>query len=724
MQGPSTKKDLTRETADCSIRAVEGKERTFLLSFSSEEPYNRWFGPEILDHSANAADLTRLNDIGVLLFNHDRNKVIGRIERAWIEGGRGKAEVTFDSDEDSERIFKKVQSGTLKGVSVGYIVDSWEEVMPNKQSADGKYTGPCSIARKWAPYEVSIVSVPADPTVGVGRSALGRADIAMHRTLEKQLQYNRNILVFKEDNTMSRKQMLARQQELLALAKSEKRAMTDAELNEFESLQRSIDAYDAYDAAALVAATDHANQTRAQDDDEGGEGGEDDEDEEKSEQSKGEKQFDAAGVRKKERERIRAIEDMCGHFGVDARSYIDSGASVDSVRADVMERLMRQGAPIHAAAVTQDEGDKFRRAVIDGLMMRSGVSVEKPAEGANEFRGISLRDLAIECLTREGQAQGNLLRKSSDEIYGELCRQFYNPSAAFPAIMDQTIKKSIVELYNHVPTTFQEITTKGSLPDFKETADHEYVIGGVGDFLKVPENGEIKPDMPRTEMLPQRKLETYGKQFSMTRQAFVNDDIGFLTRVPGLYATAAKKTIDKQVYKILFDNAAIFDGTPLFSAGHNNLIGTGSKPTQASIQEIILQMQKQTDQFGDPIYITPQKIIVPVGYEFDLAVIFRSAQVTGSDHNDINPLYNYPLQIVQSPLLNAMAGQNACPWFMMADQSSARGIQVDYLNGQETPTVRRMETVGTLGFTWDIWLDWGISVRDFRGIAKNPGVAL
>lgn len=195
MRAVDREKSLTREISDCSIRAVEGKDRTFLLSFSSEEPYTRWFGPEVLDHSEGAVDLTRLNSIGVLLFNHDRDKVIGRIERAWIEGDRGKAEVTFDSDEKSETIFNKVQSGTLKGVSVGYIVDLWEEVMPNKQSADGKYTGPCSIARKWAPYEVSIVSVPADPTVGVGRSAQGGADTAMYRTLEKQLQYNKNLLI-------------------------------------------------------------------------------------------------------------------------------------------------------------------------------------------------------------------------------------------------------------------------------------------------------------------------------------------------------------------------------------------------------------------------------------------------------------------------------------------------------------------------------------------------
>ena len=210
----------------------------------------------------------------------------------------------------------------------------------------------------------------------------------------------------------------------------------------------------------------------------------------------------------------------------------------------------------------------------------------------------------------------------------------------------------------------------------------------------------------------------------MTRQAFINDDIGFLTEVPGLYATAAKKTIDKQVYKLLFDNAKIFDGKALFHADHKNLIATGTKPTQAAIQAIILQMQKQTDQFGEAIYITPRTIVVPVGYEFDLAVILHSTQVTGSSNNDINPLYNYPLQIVQSPILNALAGNNACPWFMFADSASARGIQVDYLNGQETPTVRRMETPGQLGFVWDMYLDWGISVRDFRGIAKNPGVAL
>ena len=184
-----------RELLDCSIRAAEGegKERTFTLSFSSEEPYTRWFGQEILDHSEGCVDLERLNSIGVVLFNHDRDKVVGKIDRAWIEEGRGYAEITFDSDESSEKIYQKVQGGTLKGVSVGYVVEDWEEVMPNKQSADGRFTGPCSIAKKWAPFEVSIVSVPADPTVGVGRSFDEDGVDEAYETRLRQLQYNQNL---------------------------------------------------------------------------------------------------------------------------------------------------------------------------------------------------------------------------------------------------------------------------------------------------------------------------------------------------------------------------------------------------------------------------------------------------------------------------------------------------------------------------------------------------
>lgn len=185
-----------REMVENSIRALngEGNERKFILSFSSEEPYQRYWGAEVLDHSEGAVDLTRINEIGCLLFNHNRDAVIGKIAKAWIEGGRGMAEVEFDSDEESERIFQKVANGTLKGVSVGYQIESWEEVAQGKQSADGKAIGPAAIARKWTPYEISIVSVPADPTVGVGRELSERPVFKEKRSMdwfERQIQINK-----------------------------------------------------------------------------------------------------------------------------------------------------------------------------------------------------------------------------------------------------------------------------------------------------------------------------------------------------------------------------------------------------------------------------------------------------------------------------------------------------------------------------------------------------
>ena len=192
---PEQGKSLERELRNGMIRAVEGQERTVELSFSSEEPYSRWWGVEILDHTNGCVDLNRLNEIGCVLFNHNRDKVIGRILEAINENGRCMATVRFDDDEQSDIIYKKVQGGTLKGVSVGYLVDSWEEVAPGKQSADGRFTGPCEIAKRWTPYEISIVSVPADPTVGVGRD-MENCDVAnkgrMRDIYSRQLQINKN----------------------------------------------------------------------------------------------------------------------------------------------------------------------------------------------------------------------------------------------------------------------------------------------------------------------------------------------------------------------------------------------------------------------------------------------------------------------------------------------------------------------------------------------------
>lgn len=505
-----------------------------------------------------------------------------------------------------------------------------------------------------------------------------------------------------------RKKWIQRQQELLNTAKAAGRELTADEQTEFDDLQRKIDEFDAKEAGrqAVVPAPTPAQTEQVED-------------------------MNAVREteRKAERDRIREIESMCAHFGIEAREYIDNGSSVEAARKAVMEKLMQDGAPIPqggSAEVVNDAADKFRDAASDALLMRAGIKVEHPADGARELQGLSLRDLYIECAAGEGHS--GLTRRNSDELFAMAQRQFFNSTAAFPAILDNAINKAYVEGHKTVAVTFDRITKKGTLKDFKVN-DNKYLAGPVGEFLEVPEGSELKHDVWNDEKLPTRQLKTYGRQFTMSRQAFINDDIDVVTRIPAKYAASARKTINKQVYKILVSNPAIYDGVALFHSNHKNVLATGTGVTQAAMQAMIMALQTQNDQFGEAIIVRPAKLVVPVGMAFDFYTLFNSPYISTSGNTQaVNPLYRYAeqIEIVEEPTINVLCGGfgNTMPWFLLGASEDTDFIEVDYLNGQEIPTIRRMEVAGQLGFVWDIYLDWGISVMDFRGAIKNPGTTV
>ena len=147
----------------------ELQERTYEFPFSSEFPVARYFGNEILSHEVEAADLSRLNDGAPLLFNHNPDRVIGVVERAYIDGNkrRGFARVRFSRNAFAQEILGDVKDGVLRNVSFGYSIDKMEE------RGSGDY-----VATAWSPYEISVVSIPADKTVGIGRSLVPTSDAA------------------------------------------------------------------------------------------------------------------------------------------------------------------------------------------------------------------------------------------------------------------------------------------------------------------------------------------------------------------------------------------------------------------------------------------------------------------------------------------------------------------------------------------------------------------
>lgn len=145
-------------------QTINVEQRTVEIAFSSEVEVPQWFGIEVLDHSPGAVDLSRLNDSAALLVNHDWDDQVGVVVSASIDSDRrGRAVVRFGRSPRAEEVFQDVIDGIRKHISVGYqIIDA--KLTEERDSVD------VWTITSWQPYEISFVSVPADISVGVGRS--------------------------------------------------------------------------------------------------------------------------------------------------------------------------------------------------------------------------------------------------------------------------------------------------------------------------------------------------------------------------------------------------------------------------------------------------------------------------------------------------------------------------------------------------------------------------
>ncbi len=161
---------------------INDEQRTVVLTFSSEEPVDRWFGREVLDHGSKAVRLSRMNNGGAFLLNHDRNQQIGVVLEASLEGKRGKALVKFSRSKLGEEAFQDVKDGIRVNVSTTY---RYHEIKLEESKSEGPDT---YRVLDWEPLEISLESIPADPTVGVGRGAPGFSDVnALEHTFPEEL---------------------------------------------------------------------------------------------------------------------------------------------------------------------------------------------------------------------------------------------------------------------------------------------------------------------------------------------------------------------------------------------------------------------------------------------------------------------------------------------------------------------------------------------------------
>ncbi|MBT9168755.1 MAG: hypothetical protein DDT19_02103 [Syntrophomonadaceae bacterium] len=147
---------IEREEIDEGNRIVE-------LTFSSEMPLERYFGIEILEHKKGSVRLDRIKKAGNLLVQHNQADIVGVVEEAYISPDlKGKARVRFGKSARAEEIFQDVLDGIRTNVSVGYLVHKVVTEKTDEKPAIYRVVD-------WEPVEISLVSIPADISIGVGR---------------------------------------------------------------------------------------------------------------------------------------------------------------------------------------------------------------------------------------------------------------------------------------------------------------------------------------------------------------------------------------------------------------------------------------------------------------------------------------------------------------------------------------------------------------------------
>lgn len=628
-----------------NTKSINDDSRTLTLSFASEEPYERWFGPEVLQVDGQALDMTRFeNGLGCLLYNHNRDAVIGAIERVWIADNRAYADVRFDDDEESDKIYQKVKNGTLKGVSVGYRVNEYTDVKIDESLAGGRIKGPCYVATKWEAYEVSIVSVPADASVGVGRS-LDDFNIVSLRKGEQTMENENNKPTQTENNVKGLGEQPAEGTTPVANQNQEKAVEPVVTPSVGDDTERAVQV---------------------------------------------------------ERDRVSQINQLCRHFDVDPEEYIRSGAQLADVQTAVLTKAQTKRTPPANIHITQDGGEKYRAAMTDALLLRSGVKLDKVAEGAEQLRSMRLRSVVEDVLEREGVSNAHRMDEN------ELLRAALTGTGALPGILSNVANKSMAKGYQAAPTTFEAFTSVGSNVDFKEAK--KYRLSEAGSLLEIKENGEFVAD-EITEGDASTKVLTYGRSFSFTRQMLINDDLSALTRIPSLYAAQAKRGINRLVYQTLAEAA--------FNAKNGNLAKTGGVLSLEAIDAGRRAMRTQKNLRGDEMLnIQPKFLLVPTKHEFLARQLMTSTSDPNATHAGVtNPLLN-SLQIISDAELDAI---DTDAWYMTADPALMDTIEVTYLNGKQTPTIESQIAFDTLGIRYRIFMDYGVSVLDTKGLYKNAG---
>lgn len=410
-----------------------------------------------------------------------------------------------------------------------------------------------------------------------------------------------------------------------------------------------------------------------------------------------------------------------------AEKLIKDGVTLERAQAMVLEELGKRdaGGPRPGGVNLRqnwgrvefgaDPVEHVRTGIANALLHRVAPNHFKLDENGRQYAYASLIDMAKYCMQARGvRTTGMSKMDVAATALGLSMRGGMHTSSDFAEILADTANKTLRRAYDEAPQTYQAISRRTTLPDFKPVKRLQ--LGEAPQLIQVREHGEFQRGTIG-EGKEQYQLATYGRVFAITRKAIVNDDTEAFSRITMLFGRSARDLESDLVWGQITSNPVMGDGVTLFHANHANLAGAGAAIAVPTIGagRAAMRMQKGLDG-KIKLNIVPKTLVVPVAKETD-ADQFVSTNLLASQPGSVNPFAGR-LQVLAEPRLDDVS---AISWYLGASPDQIDMVEYAYLEGEEGPVIETRVGFDVDGVEVKCRHDFAAKVIDWRGFYKNPG---
>jgi len=408
--------------------------------------------------------------------------------------------------------------------------------------------------------------------------------------------------------------------------------------------------------------------------------------------------------------RVEIVKRILGKYPHLAERAIQENWSTKKCQLAAIRASRPSSRVVHAF----DAGMDTTEVLTAAIMLRAGGSVAKSVEkkfaprivdAASKYRNLGLLQLARECLRMEGH------RVDPYSSPVDVIRAAFSVRS-FPNLLRESAYRILVSTYETMSPTCLRIARIVETVNFMP---HTLArLNAFAQFERVPSSGSIAQERIGDTGW-QVKVDTYGRLFTITHQDVINDDLGAFLAIPQEAARGAIIALEN-----LFWGTVVANPGGFFSAANANVV-TGAPLTIPNLDRAVERMLAQTDQFGQPVFVKPSFLVVPVGLKATAENLFTSVRVViaGDSDRTLPEANTYAGQF--EPVVTQYLPTNGAnsTWYLVADPATTPAFAVAFLRGQETPIIEEVQpSPQFLGYSVRAYWHFGVALLDHRAAVR------